>query len=246
MDLLLSGIDQSNNCAANNNVAGTDDRSGVDIDNCNNGILASGAFPDIQCMEFTSQDCACYDTDIGPPEPSTVEKFPPITDCSLNECEEKVLEVCGQSMDRYGRLMSCVVAAIKREPECEAAIALGNGNGIGHIISDDTMYWRANKISTRRRRRASTTNGLLRTTRNLMPMSTCGDSAIANCGGSCISPGTATSDEWFGCLYSSIYDGALLECAASGDGTQLDEEDEVLMVDEAAWDLVGTKCGFYD
>lgn len=212
-------------------------------------------------MEFTSQDCSCYDTEVGPPKPSSssgtsssTTKFPPVTDCSLNECEEKILEVCGDAMERYGRLMSCVVKAIKHEPECQAAIALGNGkNGIGHLISDDTMYWRANRINTRRRRRSRDRRRYLRpqdddedplvdtTTSSSINPNPCGDSAFSNCGGSCVSPGTVSSDEWFGCLFASIYDGNLVECIDDGNGTN-----STVTNDEAVWDSIGTKCGFYN
>ena len=139
----------------------------------------------------------------------------------LEDCEETVMQKCG--IDQiYGKLMSCVAKTVRRSSECEEAVALGGGNGIGHILSDDTMYWIEYRGNHRK----------------LMPAqddaeSSCGETAFSLCGDSCAIAGTNEEIVWFTCLDITIYDESHVQC--SGDQADVD-----------AWDYIAWMCGFYD
>jgi len=126
-------------------------------------------------------------------------------------------------MSKYGRLISCAAKTIKKVHECKAAITLEKGNGIGAILSDETMYWRANRPNPKLRRKLESTGNL------------CGDAVLVKCGDECISSENESTDEskWFTCLDQYIYGSFLNECNKE-------------LTDEAAWDTIGATCGFYN
>ena len=137
-------------------------------------------------------------------------------------------EVCDPyELKKYGRLMSCVAKAIKSKPQCDDAIAASHSKGIGHILSDESMFWR---------QKHSHTGGL----RHLQQEATssCGSATLSLCSSTC--PGTDSDVEersmWFACLDQAIYDDAY-------NNTEFDvAECEGELTDEAAWDFVSITC----
>ena len=164
-------------------------------------------------------------------EPTTTTT-PPTTgvpNTAMSDCETAVESVCVID-ENYGKMISCVSKAIKREQGCESAIALNEDKGIGHIMSDETMYWRTNQPHQQKRVRE---HARVRRREQEIATYTCGEAAFSQCGDSCDATGSAEEAEWFSCLGAYIYGDAIAHCQQE-------------LTDESAWDYIAITCGYYE